>query len=348
MAINKAVKAAIRAISNMEPDDKDAYKTQRRLAELKKFYIRPLSAKSQDLVISDGRLEVPVRLYTFPDAVDETLIFIHGGGWTTEDIDTYNMVCFTLAHQTNRRVLSIDYRLAPEHRFPAAVEDCFMVIRKAQNGEIEGIAAGEITLIGDSAGGNLSAAVSLKLRDEGFPLPIQQILIYPATTGDHMDTERFPSLEENGTDFILTTKRICDYMDLYQSSVQDQENPYFAPLTSQSFTNQPPTLLITAQFDPLRDEGEAYGNALVKAGNEVYAFRMLDAIHGFFALPSRFAHVKAAYEIINSFLDHKLAEYIPSKYVTPLIPECTNQERDKVEVHEKICEENHEAREELE
>ena len=209
-----------------------------------------------------------------------------------------------MAKLTDRSVVSVDYRLAPEYRFPAAPEDCYAVAREIfLDLSLFGMRADQITLIGDSAGANLAAAVSLMARDRGEFLPRSQILIYPATAADHTENSPFPSVRENGTDYLLTSKRICEYMELYQSGPEDCENPYFAPLAAEDFSNQPQTLILTAEYDPLRDEGEAYGEALKRAGVPVEMHRIPDALHGFFSLPPRFAQVQKAYGYINRFLD---------------------------------------------
>lgn len=311
MAINKAMQAAIKALSNLDIDVKKTYPARRRLARLKRFYIKPQDADVADVPINCGGIAVPARLYTFPAAAGGTMIFFHGGGWTVEDAETYDKVCFTLMNQTGRSVLSVDYRLAPEHPFPAAVEDCFSAVKMVMCGCLAGVDNSDITVIGDSAGGNLAAAVSLMLRDNNLRLPDRQILIYPSTAGDHTDFEAFPSLKENGTDYLLTTKAVCDYMELYSSSPDDINNPYFAPLAAENLSNQPSTLIITAEFDPLRDEGEAYGRALRDAGNEVYIYRIRDTIHGFFGLPLRYEPVHSAYGLIKSFLGDNGMRNIP-------------------------------------
>jgi len=130
----------------------------------------------------------------------------------------------------------------------------------------------------------------------------KQILIYPSTYNDYTDKSPFKSVMENGTDYLLTSKRIRDYMDLYKSREEDVYSPYFAPLLSNDLSMQPRTLIITAEYDPLRDEGEEYGRKLREAGNYVEIYRIKDALHGFFALPPRFPQVKLCYDIINRFI----------------------------------------------
>jgi acetyl esterase/lipase len=130
----------------------------------------------------------------------------------------------------------------------------------------------------------------------------KQILIYPSTYNDHGENSPFASVKENGTEYLLTSKRINDYMDMYKGSSEDFNNPYLAPLLAEDFSGQPKTLIITAEYCPLRDEGEEYGRKLRDAGNYVEIYRIKDGLHGFFTLPPVFPQVKLCYEIINRFL----------------------------------------------
>ena len=141
-------------------------------------------------------------------------------------------------------------------------------------------------------------------RDRGEFAVAQQILIYPATYNDHSPHTRFDSVRENGTDYLLTAKRVRDYMELYAGGdPQKLNDPYFAPLLAADLSRQPRTLVITAQYDPLRDEGEAYARALRDAGNTVMLYRMPDALHGYFSLPMRFKLVRRTYDMIDHFLN---------------------------------------------
>lgn len=308
MAINKAMRAALSVLSYSEADIKKSYQMERWLKEISARRLRkPSLYHIWEHKVINGDHEVPVRIF-MPSAREHQGIFIffHGGGWVTGSIDSYDAVCADMANQTGRVVISVDYRLAPEHPFPAGLEDCYAVTREIFLDEnLLETEAKEIVLIGDSAGGNLAAAVSLMARDRGEFLPSRQILIYPAAGNDHSDSSPFPSVRENGTGYLLTTKRVRDYMELYRSSDEDLMNPYYAPLAAKSFTDQPDTLIITAEYCPLRDEGEAYGKALKTAGNKVKIFRMPNALHGYFSLPVRFSQVKKTYDLINCFLMEK-------------------------------------------
>ena len=194
--------------------------------------------------------------------------------------------------------------MAPEHPFPQGLDDCYAAARELfVRPKSFGFDLGRVTVIGDSAGGNLAAAVSLRARDEGeFYIP-RQILIYPATYYDHSESSPFASVMENGSEYLLTSKRICEYIDLYKRDDEDLKNPYFAPLLAKDFSDQPDTLIITAEFDPLRDEGEAYGRKLRAAGSRVTIYRMRDALHGFMGLGTGYIHVRRAHALINTFLN---------------------------------------------
>lgn len=307
MALDKSMRAALRAISSLNPDVKRSYKAERRAERFTaRLRGKPSDYRMWDRKVRCGGHCVPVRVFSPPGGGPfPVLLFFHGGGWVTGGIENYTGVCADLAKATGHTVASVDYRLAPEHRFPAAPEDCYAVAKEFFTGDTFGAAPGGITLIGDSAGGNLAAAVSLMARDRGEFLPRRQILLYPATFNDHSDRSPFPSVRENGTDYLLTAKRVQGFMELYSGSPEDFQNPYFAPLLARDFSRQPDTLIITAQYCPLRDEGEAYGRALREAGGRVEIYRMENALHAFLMLPPRFAPVKRAYEVMNGFLARK-------------------------------------------
>lgn len=251
---------------------------------------------------------IPIRLF-FPEGEGHypLLIFFHGGGFVKGNIDSYSNVCAVLAKEMEHIVLAVDYRLAPEYPFPIGLEDCYTVVQEVlKNPGVFGITQDEVTVIGDSAGGNLAATLSLLARDRGDLQPKKQVLIYPLAYYDHSDEGTpFNSIRENGTDYLLTSKRIRHYVDLYIPKKEERLTPYFAPLLAKNLANQPETLIITAAYDPLRDEGEAYGHVLREAGNKVEIHRIPDAIHGFFSLPPVFEIVKDSYTLINSFLKRR-------------------------------------------
>lgn len=302
--MNPLRKLILKVLTSPHYDLKQYYRLHRTFLNAVQPYVRPFYKLADHKIIADGR-EIPVRVF-FPNCQDSSriLVYFHGGGWVTGNINSYSHVCAYLAKRTRHRVISVDYRLAPEHPFPRGVEDCYYAAKEIfLKHDLFDCKEDDITLIGDSAGGNLAAAVSLMARDRGEFLPKRQILIYPATHFDHGEASPFPSVRENGMDYILTAKRMQDYMDMYIQNEEDKWSPYVSPLLARDLSNQPETLIVTAQYDPLRDEGEAYGKRLKESGNEVEIFRMEDAVHGFFAFPWHTDYVQRTYQVINGFLN---------------------------------------------
>ncbi|NLB32293.1 MAG: alpha/beta hydrolase [Tissierellia bacterium] len=302
MAINKVVRAALKALSYNEYDIKENLHLHRNFVNLTHRHILKPLFKTWDYKIGSKEYNIPIRVYSpEKEAADyPVLLFFHGGGWVAGNIDTYNKVCTNMARITKHKVVSVDYRIAHENPFPPGLEDCYTEAKAfITNNEINNK---QVTLIGDSAGGNLAAALSMLARERKEFKVDKQILIYPSTYNDHTDNSPFKSVVENGRDYLLTSKRIRDYMELYKLKDDDIYSPYFAPLLSKDLSEQPKTLIITAEYCPLRDEGEEYGKMLREAGNYTEIYRIKDALHGFFALPIRFPQVKLCYDIINRFL----------------------------------------------
>ena len=308
--ISKTMRTILHALSygNIEVE------ASRRLADIKKLDAMRIFFKTLDTKVYNGNHEVPIRLY-FPseeamsgEPVEgekyPVLLFFHGGGWVTESVENYDRVCSRMAQSTGHIVMSVEYRLAPEYRFPVPLEDCYAAAKALYTGHLVLPADPDrITIIGDSAGGNLAAAVCLKARDTGDFAPKKQILIYPAVSNCYTKKSPYKSVQENGQDYLLTAVKMEDYLKLYESSTEDRQNPYFAPILAKDLSHMPETLILTAEFDPLRDEGEEYGKRLKKENNYVEIHRIPDALHGYFALGIRFLHVQESFEIMNCFLN---------------------------------------------
>lgn len=305
MAINKYMLAALKTLSYTEPSMIDSYEMVRKLKSLKSIGRSLKTCCQWDHLVPCGDHDVSVRIFS-PDLGPlgrPVLLFFHGGGWVTGNIDDYSGVCANLSKVTGHIVASVDYRLAPEYKFPAGLNDCYEVARELfTKPNLLCAKPEQITLIGDSAGGNLAAAISLMARDKGEFLPKRQILIYPATHFDHTDQSPFDSVRKNGTDYLLTSKRVEEYMQLYMSKPEDLSNPYLAPLLDDDLSHQPDTLVITAEYDPLRDEAEEYAKKLAMSDNRVVLHRIPDALHGFFMLPPRFKQVEKCLRYINDFI----------------------------------------------
>ena len=308
--ISKTMQTILHALSygNIEVE------ASRRLADIKKLDAMRIFVKKLDTKVYNGTYEVPVRLY-FPseeamsgEPVEgekyPVLLFFHGGGWVTESVENYDRVCSRMAQSTGHIVMSVEYRLAPEYRFPVPLEDCYAAAKALYTGHLVLPADPDrITIIGDSAGGNLAAAVCLLARERGEFMPRKQILIYPALNNCYTEESLYKSVQENGEGYLLTAVKMEDYLNLYESTPKDRQNPYFAPILAKDLSHMPDTLILTAEFDPLRDEGEAYGKRLKEAGNYVEVHRIPEALHGYFALGIRFLHVQESFEIMNKFLE---------------------------------------------
>jgi acetyl esterase len=225
---------------------------------------------------------IPLRLYRpagMPEAaLLPVLVYFHGGGFVIGDLDTHDVLCRELANGAGCAVVSVDYRLAPEHPFPGAVDDCLAATRwVARNAAQLQLDATRLAVGGDSAGGNLAAVVSLQARDAG-DLPIAfQLLIYSATDARC----GAPSHQTNGQGYSLTTESMAYYMGHYLPNAQDKLNERASPLLHQDVGRLPPALVLTAGYDPLRDEGLQYAQRLSEAGNRVTYVCFERQIHGF-------------------------------------------------------------------
>jgi acetyl esterase len=206
------------------------------------------------------------------------LVYFHGGGWTIGDLDTHDVLCRQLALGARCMVLSVDYRLAPEHPFPAAVEDCFAALQwTAQNAAKLGIDPQRIAVGGDSAGGNLAAVIALLARDAGGPHIAYQMLVYPATDSRCIHASHV----RNGEGYLLTRDSIAFFRSAYLPSEALWSDWRASPLLAPSHAGLPPALVLTAGFDPLVDEGRAYADKLDAAGVRIEYREYPDMVHGF-------------------------------------------------------------------
>jgi acetyl esterase len=255
--------------------------------------------------------EVPVRVYRPANAPAPApcLVYFHGGGWVIGTLDSTDTICRAVANRAGCVVVSVDYRLAPEHPFPAPLDDCYAaLVWVAEHGTELGTDTTRLAVGGDSAGGNLAAAVALRARDENGPALRLQLLVYPVT--DHgYDTA---SYRENGEGRLLTTDMMRWFWDHYLGSSGQGGNPLASPLRAADLAGLPPALVLTAEYDPLRDEGEAYAARLAEAGVPVTQTRYAGQIHAFWQMPGTFpaaleAADQAAAELRRAFSSEAVA-----------------------------------------
>lgn len=238
----------------------------------------------RDLAAAGPAGPIPLRLYrglaTAADAPLPLLVYFHGGGWTIGDLDTHDIVCRTLANRARCAVAAVDYRMGPEHRFPAAVEDSVAATRwVAAQAATLGVDAARIAVGGDSAGGNLATVVALTLRDAGGPKLVFQALAYPATD-QRMDSA---SHAKFGEGYLLTRNNMLWYRDNYLAPA-DYDDWRASPLRAADLARLPPAHIITAGYDPLLDEGRAYSERLLAAGVPVLYECFEGMAHGFLTM----------------------------------------------------------------
>ncbi|MAQ61126.1 MAG: hypothetical protein CMQ10_03515 [Gammaproteobacteria bacterium] len=234
----------------------------------------------------DGPLgNIPIRIYRpAGDGLFGTLVYFHGGGWVIGDLDTCDSVCREIATLAGVVVVSVDYRLAPEHVFPAAVNDCYAAVLWAAEHATELAGNGKIGVAGESAGGTLATVMAQMTRDQGGPALAFQGLFYPVVEADM----KRQSWSDNGAGYLLETAIMEWFWETYCATVTDRDDPRTAPIKAANLANLPPALVLTAEYDPLRDEGEAYGEALQAAGSKAQIMRCEGLVHDFLSTAAVF------------------------------------------------------------
>ncbi|MEZ5234618.1 MAG: alpha/beta hydrolase [Acidimicrobiales bacterium] len=237
----------------------------------------PKLARVEDVTVGGATGELAARIYAkSAKAPLPAIIYFHGGGWVLGDVDGDDPACRQLAASSGAMVISVDYRHAPEHRFPAATDDCYAAtVWLGEHAARFGADPARLMVAGWSAGGNLAAVTAQRVRDDGGPALRGQALVTPVTD---YDPQR-PSWQDNAEGYVLTAPFMEWFWKQYQPHARRRTNPLASPLRAKDLRNLPPALVLTAEYDPLRDEGEAYAAALVAAGNEVVARRWLGQAH---------------------------------------------------------------------
>jgi acetyl esterase len=248
--------------------------------------------------------DVPVRIYT-PMEADAygLLVYFHGGAFFLGSLDTHDHVARALAKETGYKVISVGYRLAPEASFPAGLDDCYGVVRwAAARGHSLGWDGKNLAIAGDSSGGNFVAAVAAQAHDDGFPAITHQVLFYPSLDLD-FDVDRYASLRENAEGYGLETAGLLPFNSFYLENGADPADPLVSPIKREDLSGLPAALVITAEHDPLRDEGELYGRHLLEAGVDATVSRYAGANHGFVQNFSWIPEYYRAFEETGEFLN---------------------------------------------
>ncbi|MDO5016513.1 MAG: alpha/beta hydrolase fold domain-containing protein [Eubacteriales bacterium] len=289
----------------------DMRKSYQAVRDLQRLMLAPVGGNVSVLDYAvrslEPGVEIPVRIfYPHYEKKPGVIIYIHGGGWVIGDLDSYSSICGKLADTLGKTVFSIDYSLAPESPFPKGLEDCLTVAYKiiGYSPFLDENLRGTITLMGDSAGANLALVVTLLLKEMKSELADNLVLFYPATYWNHAEASSpFPSIKEMGKDYGLTSKKIQEYMELYLPDSELRKRPEVAPLLAADLSGLPKTLVLTSEYDPLRDEGEALGRAMTLAGNRVITRRLLGAPHGFLTYPDVTGAVAESLRLVKDFQD---------------------------------------------
>ncbi|MFD3557126.1 alpha/beta hydrolase fold domain-containing protein [Streptomyces goshikiensis] len=266
----------------------------------------PVSSVHDTVAAAEG-VEVPVRVYT-PAGVSRSgrlpvTVFFHGGGWVLGDLDSQDHIARIMANRSGTIVVSVDYRLAPEHRFPAAIEDAWAALTwVAANAESFGGDGQNIAVFGESAGGNLAAALAQEARRRGGPRIALQVLAYPAV--DRFDDS--PSMYENVAGPLLTRAWLEWFWGLYLTTPDEGGDPRVSPARADDLAGLPPAVIVTAEHDPLRDQGDRYAQRLADAGVPVQHLPVRGAIHAFFSFTGS---VQLSRDVLNQLGDTVAAAF---------------------------------------
>ena len=297
--IDLMVERGVPAVHTLTPADARRFYLERR------FFTQPEPPAVDEVraLRTDGG--VPLRLVRPAAAgVHPVLVYFHGGGWTIGDLDTHDVLCRQLCVAAGAAVLAVDYRLAPEHRFPAAVDDCLAAVRwLRREAAALGLDGALVAIGGDSAGGNLAAAVALLLRDAGGAAPTLQLLIYPATD----QRAGAPSHRSNAQGYLLTADSVAWYRGHYLPDPARWTDWRASPLLAPDLSRLPPALVLTAGFDPLRDEGRQYADALSAAGNRVQYVCFERQVHGFVTMSKVIDEARTAVALCGAVLREALS-----------------------------------------
>lgn len=264
------------------------------------FPALPMS-KIENLNISmRDNAEIPIRIYKPTEKQQlPTIVYFHGGGFVTRDIESHDKVCRRIAHTCEAVVVSVGYRLAPEHKFPTPPNDAYdATIWVTNNARKLGGDPDNLIVMGDSAGGNLAAVTAIQARDLNGPKITKQVLIYP-TTDARMQQ---PSIDTLGKGYFLTKSIMSWFLNHYKAKEEDILNPLMSPLLTEDLSNLPAAFVSTCALDPLKDEGEAYANRLTAAANQVYFKEYKNVIHGFINMPRIMNKTLRLHEDIRDFI----------------------------------------------
>ncbi len=309
MALNLKIKLLLwlqslqkqRLMEEMTPQEARAFnlETNRKADKIVNFKPEEMH-KISNRFVKTADYDIPIRIYQ-PYGLDNLpiLMYFHGGGFVVGNLETHDLTCRRLAKKANCIVISVDYRLAPEYKYPHAPNDCYAATKWAyENAKEFGGDAKRMATCGDSAGGNLATVIALMAREKKEFELLYQVLIYPTTDG----TQTAPSIDQLADGYLLTKSLMAWFLNQYKDENTVIKDPYFSPLYAEDLSGLPPALVITAEYDPLKDEGTQYAERLKEAGVPVVFKEFKGMIHVFFQMPKLLKKAREAQDLVASEL----------------------------------------------
>ncbi|MFS0780174.1 alpha/beta hydrolase [Bacillus sp. 1P06AnD] len=305
MPVHPEIKKILDSIPPAEPKQKIIPEEHRKMFNIP---VLPIEKRVQvhsveEKIIPTPEADIPVRIYSPEDAESYPLLmYFHGGAFFSGDLESHDEIVRPICMESGHKVISVGYRLAPEHPFPAALDDCYNAVKWATEHKDELQWDGKnLAIAGDSSGGNIVAAVSLMSRSKQEFSISKQVLYYPSLDLNFSEF-RYPSLVENGKGYFVESDQLAEHNSFYLIAGADTENPLVSPIREEHLENLPPALIITAEYDPLRDEGELFADKLKRCGVQVETKRYEGATHGFLGKFTHLEEYKDVYKRTGQFL----------------------------------------------
>ena len=261
-------------------------------------------SRVKDMTIPGFDAALPIRCY-YPQGEPPypVVVYFHGGGWVMGNLDTHHAICHALTHTSDCLVVAVDYRLAPEHKFPAATQDAYTATCwVSESADQIGADASRMAIMGESAGATLSTVACIMIRERGGPRLALQVLVYPVTDCNFQTR----SHKKYADGYMLTREMMKWIWDQYLTDKGEATDPYVSPLRAENLRDLPKALVLTAEYDPLCDEGEAYARRLMEAGVKVRHSRYDGVVHGFFRMTNRVDRARQALQQVSSALKNAL------------------------------------------
>ncbi len=308
MPVDPTIKKAVDQMLQLMPENWDNVEATsfRQAAKAYDEYLKmdvPVSNVEDFKIPVDGA-EIRARLYSNDPSSDQMIVYFHGGGFVIGDIESHDSICRVISKRSGAKVISVDYRLAPEHKFPIAVEDAynsFLWVR--ENNQRFGISKEKVAVMGDSAGGNLCAALSVKCIEDREQVPALSVMFYPVVAIDLSSQ----SVREYSEGFALSEGISRWFHANYVRGVQDMLSPYLSPLTFGQLSGMPESIVLTAEYDTLRDQGETFVSALKKNSVEATGIRALGMVHGFLTYIKISKNARGILEMVSSLIGSVLS-----------------------------------------